>query len=235
MDIGKSFTYVFEDPNWIMKVVIGGIVGLIPIVNFAAYGYMLTAMKNVADGQPTPLPEWSNFGAHFMKGLYAFVGILVYFLPVIVLACCMGILTTVATGAIGASSSGSGNDAGGTLAGIISIVSLCLNCVIALYSLVAGVTLYAPLTRFAMSNNQLSVFWDIRGNLDLIMKNIGNYVIALLIAIVAGFVASFGLILCIIGYFFTLFWSLLVAANVFGQFWRNTQGAGGVPAPATLS
>lgn len=234
MDIGKSFTYVFEDPNWIMKVLIGGIVGLIPIVNFAAYGYMLTAMRNVAEGQPNPLPEWSNFGAHFMKGLYAFVGILVYFLPVIVISCCVGILGAVAGGAVG-STTGSSSDAGGALAGLIGIVTLCLNCVVALYSLVAGVTLYAPLTRFAMSDNQLSVFWDVRGSLDLIMKNVGNYVMALLITLVAGFVASFGIILCVVGYFFTLFWSLLVAANVFGQFWRNTQGAASAPAPATLS
>ena len=235
MDIGKSFSYMMEDPNWIMKIVIGGIVSLIPIVNFAAWGYMLTVMRNVAEGHPTPLPEWGEFGAHFMKGLYAFVGILVYFLPVIIISCCVGILGAVAGGAAG-STSGSSSDAGGTVASIIGIVSLCLNCVVALYSLVAGVTLYAPLTRFAMSNNQLSIFWDIRGNLDLITKNVGNYVIALLIAIVASFIAGFGIILCVIGVFFTSFWALLVAANVFGQFWRNTQGAAPVaPAPATLS
>jgi hypothetical protein len=87
-----------------------------------------------------------------------------------------------------------------------------------------AVTIYAPLTRFAMSNNQLSIFWDFRGNLDLIMKNVGNYVMALLIAIIASFIASFGIILCVIGVFFTSFWSLLVAAHVFGQFWRNSQG-----------
>ncbi|MBI5031778.1 MAG: DUF4013 domain-containing protein [Chloroflexi bacterium] len=232
MDIGKSFTYMMEDQNWIMKILIGGIVSLIPIVNFAAWGYMLTTLRNVAEGSPTPLPEWGDFGAHFMKGLYAFVGVLVYFLPVIVISCCVGILSAVAGGAAG-STSGSSSDAGGAVASIIAIVSLCLNCVVALYSLVAGVTLYAPLTRFAMSNNQLSVFWDIRGSLDLIMKNVGNYVMALLIAIVASFIASFGIILCVIGVVFTSFWSMLVAANVFGQFWRNSQGVASVP--ATLS
>jgi hypothetical protein len=232
MDIGKSFTYMMEDPNWIMKILIGGIVGLIPIVNFAAYGYMLTVVKNVADGQPTPLPEWGDFGAHFMKGLYAFVGILVYFLPAIVLICCVSLLGVLAGGAA-SSTSGSSSDAGGALAGLLSIVSLCLNCVLALYALVAGLTLYAPLTRFAMSNNQLSIFWDFRGNLDLIMKNLSNYVIAILIALVAGFIASFGIILCVVGYFFTLFWSMLVSAHVFGQFWRTTQGAAPAPAMTT--
>ena len=220
MDIGKSFTYMMEDPNWIKKVLIGGIVGLIPIVNFAVYGYMLTAMKNIADGQPNPLPEWGEFGAHFMKGLYAFVGILVYFLPMIVLFCCFFVLNFA--GIAGASAVG--DNGGGAIVTVLGFAGLCFQCLAALYALVAGVTLYAPLTRFAMSNNQLSIFWDIRGNMDLIMKNLSDYIIALLIVLVVGFVAGFGIILCVIGVFFTQFWSMLVAANVFGQFWRKTQG-----------
>jgi hypothetical protein len=219
MDIGKSFTYVFEDPNWIMKVLIGGIVLLIPIVNFAVYGYMLTTLKNVADGQPNPLPEWGEFGAHFMKGLYAFVGVLVYFLPAIVIYCCIFALS------IGMSAvAGGSRDSGGGVASIIAIITLCLQCLVGLYALVAGVTLYAPLTRFAMSANQLSVFWDFRGNFGFIQKNLANYVIALLIAWVASFIAGFGIILCVVGVLFTSFWGTLVAANVFGQLWKNQVG-----------
>lgn len=223
MDIGKSFTYMMQDPNWIMKILIGGVVGIIPIVNFAAYGYMLTVMKNVAEDQPNPLPEWGDFGAHFMKGLYAFIGILVYILPIILISCCLGIVTSVLGGAAGSTGS---SDAAGALGGVIGILSICLNCIIGLYSLVVAVFIYAALTRFAMSNNQLSIFWDFRGTLDLITKNMGNYIMALLISIVASFVAGFGIILCVIGVFFTSFWAMLVAANVFGQFWRNSQGTG---------
>jgi len=222
MDIGKAFTYVFEDPNWIMKILIGGIVLLIPIVNFAVYGYMLTTLKNVADGQPNPLPEWSDFGAHFMKGLYAVVGVLVYFLPAIVIYCCVFALTFGVTAAAGAAG---GRDAGNALAGVLGIVTLCLQCVVGLYALFAGLTLYAPLTRFAMSANQLSIFWDFRGNLNFIQKNLSNYIIALLIAWVASFVAGFGIILCVVGVLFTSFWGTLAAANVFGQMWRNQAGS----------
>ncbi len=222
MDIGKAFTYVFEDPNWIMKVLIGGIVLLIPIVDFAVYGYMLTTLKNVADGQPNPLPEWSDFGAHFMKGLYAVVGILVYFLPAIIVYCCAFALTFGATAVAG---SAGGQDAGNTIGGILGIVTLCLQCLVGLYAIVAGLTLYAPLTRFAMSANQLSIFWDFRGNLAFIQRNLTNYIIALLVALVASFVAEFGLILCIVGVLFTLFWAQLVSAFLFGQLWKNQAAA----------
>lgn len=218
MDIGKSFTYVFEDPKWMMKVLIGGIVLLIPIVNFAVYGYMLTTLKNVADGQANPLPEWSDFGAHFMKGLYAAVGVIVYLLPGIVVICCAQVLTIGLSTVAGAAG---GRDAGGTVAGIVGFLGLCLMCIAYLYIFVAALTMYAPLTRFAMSANQLSLFWDFRGNLAFIQKNLTNYIIALLITFVAAFVAEFGIILCIVGVLFTLFWSTLVAANVFGQLWKN--------------
>jgi hypothetical protein len=224
MDIGKSFTYVFEDPNWIMKILIGGIVLLIPIVDFAVFGYMLTTMKNVADGQPNPLPEWSDFGAHFMKGLYAFVGVLIYFLPAIVLGCCIFLLGLA--GGLGAGTAG--RNGGDAIGSVVGIGILCLQCLIALYALVAGLTLYAPLTRFAMSANQLSVFWDFRGNLAFIQKNLTNYIIALLIAWVASFVAEFGVILCIVGVLFTMFWAYLVSAHVFGQLWKTSAS----PAPA---
>lgn len=225
MDIGKAFTYVTEDPNWIMKILIGGLVGLVPIVNFAALGYMVTTLKNVADGQPQPLPEWSNFGDHFMKGLYVFVGYLIYFAPAIIIYCCVSILGGFVTGALGSAASGAGRDAAGALGGVMSIVMMCLYCVVALLLLVAGVFFPAALTRFAMSQNQLSLFWDFRGAYELVSKNVSNYVMAILIAIVAGFVAGFGIILCFIGVIFTQFWSYLVTAHIFGQFWRASQGA----------
>lgn len=232
MDIGKSFTYVFDDPQWITKVLIGGaiiFVGalffwllLIPLLVAVALvlGYTLTTTRNVAEGAPVPLPAWGDMGALFMKGLYALIGIIIYFLPVIILGCCFGVITGLAGGSTGTGTESTSS----SLSGVAGIAVLCLQCIIALYSFVAGVTLYAPLTRFAMSENQLSVFWDIRGNLDLISKNAGPYVIALLVAFVASFIAEFGIILCAIGLFFTTFWAQLVTANLFGQFWRQTQG-----------
>ncbi len=231
MDIGKAFTYVFEDPNWVMKVLIGGgilFVGVlfswlvaIPLLAAVALvlGYTLLVTRTVAEGSAAPLPEWNDFGALFMKGLYALVGIIIWFLPAILLSCCLALVTGVLGGA-SSSTTGSSSD---NAASAMSIISLCLNCLISLYSFVAGVTLYAPLTRFAMSANQLSVFWDIRGDIDFITRNIGNYVIAVLIALVAGFIGSLGIILCGIGVFFTGFWAYLVGAFMFGQVWRQTQ------------
>lgn len=219
MDFGKSFTYVFEDPNWMMKVLIGGVVGMIPIVNFAVLGYMVTTLKNVADGQTQPLPEWSNFGDHFMKGLYVFVGALIYTAPVILLYCCIFALSAVLPAAGGAL----GRDVGNALASLAGLLSLCLSCLILIVALAVAIFFPAALVRFAMSN-QLSTFWDFRGVLDLVRANLSNYIIAILIMWVAGFVAGFGVILCFIGVIFTAFWAQLVSAHVLGQFWQTNKG-----------
>ena len=56
MDYGKSFTFLFEDDNWISKFAIGVVITLIPIVNFATYGYVIQLLQNVRDGQERPLP-----------------------------------------------------------------------------------------------------------------------------------------------------------------------------------
>lgn len=48
MDIGRSFTYVTQDQDWIKKVLLGGVITLIPVVGpFFALGYVLETMRNI--------------------------------------------------------------------------------------------------------------------------------------------------------------------------------------------
>jgi hypothetical protein len=240
MEIGKAFSYVFEDPEWIKKVAVGGgilLVGLlfswligIPLLLAGALvlGYSLTVTKNVAEGSATPLPQWTDMGVLFKKGLFGIVGYIIYFAPVIVLSCCIGI---VSAGGSSLAGSGGGNNAS-SIASVVGIVAACLNCVVSLLSLVLGLTAYAPATRFAMSDNLLSVFWDFRGNMEFITKNLSNYIIALLVTLVASIIGSLGLILCFVGYPFTIFWAYLVGSFLFGQVWRASQGQSALPAAA---
>jgi hypothetical protein len=241
MEIGKAFSYVFEDPEWIKKVLVGGgilFVGFlfcwligIPLLLAGAlvFGYTLTVTKNVAEGNPTPLPQWSDMGAMFKKGLFGIIGYIIYFSPVILLSCCVGIVSAGGSSLAGGSSSSSSST---SIAGVIGIVAACLNCLVSLLSLVLSLTAYAPTTRFAMSENQLSLFWDFRGTMDFITKNLSNYIIAVLVAMVAGIVGSLGIILCGIGLPFTIFWSYLVGAFLFGQVWRVSQGQAPMPVAA---
>ncbi len=203
MDIGSSFTYMFEDQNWIKKIVIGGIVALIPIVNFAALGYVVQIIRNTRDGRPTPLPEWDQFGAYFMDGLWVFLIFLVYMIPVILLACVQG----VGTAAL-ANNKDTEN--------VVGILSGCLSCLIALWSILVAILIPAVLIRYAEVGEFMAGF-RFGEVFSVITANIGSYVIVLLLWWVASFIGQLGVILCIIGVIFTSFWAYLVGGNLIGQ------------------
>lgn len=90
MDIGRAFSYLTEDQDWWKKVLIGGLLSLIPIVGpFYALGYVIEAMKNVIDRRETPLPEvLENFGGKLVKGIMLSIVIFIYFLPFIIISGC---------------------------------------------------------------------------------------------------------------------------------------------------
>jgi len=203
MDIGSSFTYMFEDENWIKKLLIGGIVTIIPIVNFAALGYLVQVIRNTRDGHPTPLPEWDQFGAYFMDGLWIFLIILVYMIPVILLACLQG---------IGTAALGSNKDA----ESVVGILSACFSCLMGLWSLVFAVLVPAILIRYAEVGEFMAGF-RFSEVFSVITANIGSYIVVLLLMWVASFIGQLGIILCVIGVIFTSFWANLVGGNLIGQ------------------
>lgn len=210
MDIGKAFSYLFEDENWLVKLLIGGVLLFIPIANFISLGYAITALRNVAEGRERPLPEWDDWGGYFMKGLMLFLGGLIYSLPVIVLAGVIFFLTLLGAGA--------GVREEGALTGFVGFCVFCSQCLIGLYALALAIWFPAPMTFYAISGDFGSMFRF--GELfNYISSNIGNYLIAFVLYLVASFIAGFGTILCVIGVVFTTFWACLVMAHLYGQVW----------------
>ena len=59
MNIGKAFSYPFEDDEWLTKLFLGAIVSAVPILNFAWTGYTVDILRNVTDGVSLPMPDWS--------------------------------------------------------------------------------------------------------------------------------------------------------------------------------
>ncbi|MGB3905041.1 MAG: DUF4013 domain-containing protein [Anaerolineae bacterium] len=210
IDIGKSFTHMFEDESWIMKIVIGGILSLIPIVNFMVMGYMLEALKRSADGMDVPLPEWDDFGGKFIKGLVVIVILLVYTIPIWLIACVLGGLTGVA----GAADSD-------TLANSMALLSTCATCLYLVWGIVVWLVLPAGLIRYAVTGEFMSAF-QFGEIFSFITANLANYIVALILVLVANFIAGFGIIACFVGVLFTNFWSYLVTAHLLGQVKRES-------------
>jgi hypothetical protein len=210
MDIGKAFSFVFEDERWVSKVLIGGLLIWIPIVNFAALGYALKVAQNVAQGNPRPLPEWGEFGDHFMLGLYEFVIRLVYSLPIIIL----GLLyACVVLGIAGGSPGQRGNNAGGAYAGLLG---LCFVPLIIVLSLAIVLVFYAALARFVATNSlgEALKFGEVIAS---VRRNVMPWVLLLVVGVLAGFVGGLGAIVCGVGALFTLFYAQCVIGHALGQ------------------
>lgn len=216
MDIGRSFTYMFEDQDWVKKILIGGVINFIPIVNFASSGYFIEALRNTAEGRELPLPEWDNFGGKFVKGLMAFIAGFLYVLPImLVIGIAVGLSAAITAAA-------PDSDAATTVASICPMIGNCLSLV---YMLLLLLILPAATIRYALTG-QFGAFFRFGEILAFIKANIGGYIIALLVALVAGLIAEMvGGIACIIGIFFTLMWAMLVGANLLGNLAREVQPA----------
>lgn len=207
MEIGKAFTYVFDDENWITKVLIGGILAIIPIVFFAVFGYMVETIRNVAQGLERPLPEWSEFGEKFVKGLMVFIIVLIYGIPLFLLSGCFSAARLAVVGV------GENQEA------LLTLMSIVQGCLALPYGLVIGFLSPAILLRYAVTGELTSAF-GFGEIFNLITRNLGNYIIALILAWLAGLIAGFGVIACGVGVLFTSFWGCLVAAHLYGQIHR---------------
>jgi len=210
MDIGRAFTYVFEDEDWVKKVLIGGVVNLIPIVGFFfTAGYMLETLKNVMEGRSLPLPEWDDWGGKFMKGLMVFIIGLIYSLPLIIIVCCL---------MVGVSAFASqGEDVANRM---ISVIMPCVQCVNLLYSIALMVFLPAILAKYA-ETEELGAAFRFGEIFSLVKDNIGTYLLVLVINLLAGVITNLGVLACGVGVLFTMFYAMLVNAYAYGQAYRT--------------
>ena len=219
MDLGKAFSYVFDDPDWLKKVGLGGLIYLVPILNFAAAGYSLEVTQRVINDDPRPLPEWSDMGGKLVKGLLVSVIGLAYALPLFLLSFLMWGGMVAAGGAVGIVSSSPRSDE--AIGGVMMAVYACCGCLMLLYGLFAGLVLPAAIGNYA-AKDQLSAAFHFRDVLTLVQKNLGTYLMVLVIELAAAFAASLaGSLLCGVGLYFTTFYALLVSHHAIGQAYRQ--------------
>ncbi|MGI5845274.1 MAG: DUF4013 domain-containing protein [Candidatus Xenobium sp.] len=71
VDINRTLTFIGKDPNWSIKLLIGAGLSMVPVVHLLASGYAINMFRNVLAGKEDSdvLPEWSDLGDHFVKGL----------------------------------------------------------------------------------------------------------------------------------------------------------------------
>ncbi|HHX44072.1 MAG TPA: DUF4013 domain-containing protein [Chloroflexi bacterium] len=218
MDIGKAFTFPFDDQEWVKKLIIGAVLLIIPVVNFIAIGYMIRVMRNVAEGDTRPLPEWDQWGDDFMKGLLVALAGLAYALPILLVNGISAIFGIIASSA--------NSD------GVQSVMALCstaLSCLSGLWGLLIAVVIPAAILKYAQEG-EFSSFFKFAEIFQWIRDHAKDYIIAVLVIIVARILSGFGVIACGIGVLFTMFWATLTMGHILGQLWAATN-----PPPAAAA
>jgi hypothetical protein len=87
VNIQRAFAYVFEDKQWVSKILIGVLLSLFAwliIPAFILNGYLIAVIRKVMNGQEmegNTLPEWDDWGKLLRDGFFVTIAQLVYTLP----------------------------------------------------------------------------------------------------------------------------------------------------------
>ena len=220
MDIGKAFTFVFEDENWIVKLLLAaailllGIVFswvlLIPLIVASIFisGYTVEIVRRVIRGGPAELPEWEDWGQLFGDGLKMLVIGVVYVLPIIVVGMCTGALS----GALADSSEG--------LSIFVSLVGGCFNI---LWAILVSIVLPAAIASY-VDKDDLGAAFRFSEIFALVSNNLSTYLIAFVMSWVASLVGGLGVLVCGIGWLVTAPYSSFVIGHLYGQAYLEATG-----------
>jgi hypothetical protein len=229
MDAGKAIRFVFEDDQWVSKLLLGSVISLIPFFGgIALTGYAIAVLRHVREGSSRPLPAWDRLGQYFVDGLLFFVALLVYSIPLLILICPLSLVWLLPALA------GDGQDLTTVMTGIAGVVSAGLGCLAILYALLLWVLAPVLQIRYAEAG-ELGPCLRFGEVFRFLFENLGKIIIAQIIVWAAGLVVTtflsvvigaFGLVpLCgwilasVLGLVFVPvgFWLMLVASHLYAE------------------
>ncbi len=226
MDIGKAFGFVFEDEDWIVKILVGaGIfaVGLllswliIPLVVALAIlgGYQVEIVRRVIRGDLDALPEWDNWGQLIADGLKVVVVGIVYWLPAILVGLCLGVPAGILS-----------EDAP-ALSSALSVLSSCLWI---LWAIVVTLVMPAAVA-FFVDQDDLAAAFRFGEVIAFVRDNLSTYLVTLVMSWVAQIIGGLGSLLCGIGLLATVPYSYMAIGHLYGQAYVDSQGRMAMTAP----
>ena len=210
-DFAKPFTFVFEDPEWLQKILIGGLfylAGMFIVGWFFIMGYAAKLARNVIAGLERPLPEWENLGDYFNEGLRLFGVVLCWVFPLIILGIAMMFPPIIAEAI--------DNEPARAMAGL---AAGCITCLF-IPAILALVIFMPASLLFAAVERRFGAAFELKRIGPFIKANIGNYLLAIIVYLVARTLGGVGIFLLCIGVIFTGFWSFMITTHAFAQVYR---------------
>ena len=213
LDFGEAFRYPFQK---VASILIGGVLYLLSfliIPVFFVEGYFVRVMADTIEGKDD-MPEWSDWGYLFGKGVGAFVISIVYLLiPMIIIGIVLGATLLVAIPTI---------MTGGFGAVIMEVLGgILVSIIIAFFF---GFVLLVGLLRYADKGN-IGAAFAFSEIIDELKEKFTQYLIAYLVlfgaAIVLGLVTAFIPIIGAIVAVFAGFYIIVVGARMFGEIYSG--------------
>jgi len=200
VNMENAFRYPLKDAKWIGKVLIGGVLMCVPIVNFMVFGYLMRILDDARLKKEPTLPEWQDWGALFQEGFMGFI-----------VGLCYGMVLVLIS-----------------LLGIIPFVGCLILPIKIAISFIMGPVVMIALC-FYLEKKDLSAAFNFKGIIDKIKINLVDYLIVALVTGVIGFfivlVCVFGAIL-IIPLLLALvawFYIALVSCRLYGEIFSTVK------------
>lgn len=211
----KSFGYVFKDPDWVVKLVIGTVfVLLTPFMIGVPFmtGYMIRIIRYRLEGKEG-LPAWTNLGGMFVDGIkMVFVGF-VYALPILIMGVGLAIVVTIV---------GEVDSDAGAFMGLLFLPFQGLSM---LYSL-ALVFIHPHIYHVIATDAPLRQAFQLKGYFKILKTEWSAVLVALLLIWLAGVIAWFGIFIFIIGLFIGLAYVNMVTGDVYGRLLQDWKTRG---------
>lgn len=188
-NIGRAFTFMFEDRDWVQKILLGAAFVLLSFLVIPIpflIGYYLEAARNASEGKPLPLPVWDQLGDKFLLGLLYIIAALVYLIPLFIINL---ILTQIPC--IGA------------------LASLLLSIAVSLIMPYIGVQI--------ARTRKIAPAFDLTAIIAFVSQNLMNLIIVFIMGIALSILAGLGTLALVIGVFFTSFYAGLVNSFLWGE------------------
>ena len=205
--IGDSFGWAFRDPQWASKMLVQGLIAIIPIVGWIAMtGWLMLAFENARNGKNELPPA----GFHLERGIAIFVVFLVYGIvvniPALVLYGIAGVTAGANDGSNAPAAAGSGLSSLGSL--------LSFGASLLFSFLVPSLIVHTYHRGFAGG-------FDVANVWKYATVNVTNSVLTALIIFVASIIGGLGFIVCCIGLIFTVPYENTINAAAVAWFERQ--------------
>lgn len=214
MDFALAFSFPFQDEEWIKKIAIAGVLSLTIIGMIPVFGWSLMVTKRVITGETPTLPDWSDFAGYIVLAIKALVVGFAFSIPILIVVVPVSLATTLLTDGEG-------------LRTALTVINVCLSCVVILYSILLAFVVPAAYGQLAATGSVGAALNP--GKLIAMIRAVPSaYLMAVLGYIVAGIVSGLGVILCIIGVFATAAYAMAVQAHLYGQAYKEAAAAGAI-------